>query len=221
MIFDPIQICDMNNEELVSFVSIGASIRIGKLQISGDMKNFAFLGDGTFVTKPGFGVFVSINSADPNALKWPSWLPIQITAIGITWNNINDNPSDFRLIISASVKKLFNLPLKVSGAVTGLVIEPSLLLAGKFPIVDLESFSVSVSGKLFVASVSGSLMLLCQTCDLRDLGFCDLVRIDTADAFSLRMDLEHDPRRRRPIQRKDFFEHLHDEFHGQIGRAHV
>ena len=60
------------------------------------------------------------------------------------------------------------------------------------------------------------LVLLCQTRDLRDLSLCDLIRIDTADAFSLRMDLQHDPSRRRPIQREDLLEHLNDEFHRSV-----
>jgi len=59
-------------------------------------------------------------------------------------------------------------------------------------------------------------MLLCQTRDLRDLGLRYFIRIDTAHAFSLCMDFQHDPSRRRPIQREDLFEHLNDEFHRSV-----
>src|SRR5262249_44521889 len=50
-------------EELVSFASIGAVVDIGGLELTGEAKNFAFLGDGSFETKPGFGVVIGVGSA--------------------------------------------------------------------------------------------------------------------------------------------------------------
>ena len=62
-----------------------------------------FLGDGTFDTRPGFGVFLSVGAPTGDSFKWPSWLPIQINAIGIQWRDIQADPSDFVLTLSASV----------------------------------------------------------------------------------------------------------------------
>ncbi|MGV2339911.1 MAG UNVERIFIED_CONTAM: hypothetical protein LVR18_39935 [Planctomycetaceae bacterium] len=122
------------------------------------MRHFAIHGDGKFVTKPGFGVFVSLDAADPDALKWPSWMPIQITALGVIWDDIDNRPEDFKLSLSASVVSLYNLPFNVSGAVSDVVIEPSLLADGKFPITGIGALSVSVSGDMFGGRISGSLM---------------------------------------------------------------
>ena len=84
------------DEELVSFGSVGAEVKIGALVIGGEARNFAFLGDGSFETKPGFGVFLSVGGADGGAFKWPSWLPIRINAIGIEWPDIQADPGELR-----------------------------------------------------------------------------------------------------------------------------
>ena len=84
-----------DDEELISFTSIGAKVKIGALEIGGEARNFAFLGDGTFITKSGFGVFISIGSASGDSFMWPEWLPIRITEIGITWPDIQADPGDF------------------------------------------------------------------------------------------------------------------------------
>ena len=34
------------------------------LKLGGEARNFAFLGDGTFLTKPGFGIFITVGSAN-------------------------------------------------------------------------------------------------------------------------------------------------------------
>src|SRR5206468_2661970 len=91
-------------EELVSFTSIGASVNIGSVAITGEARNFAFTGDGSFKTKPGFGVFLSVGGANGDSFKWPSWLPVHINSIGITWRDIQADPTDFVLILSASVE---------------------------------------------------------------------------------------------------------------------
>ena len=95
---------------VASFTSIGATLNAGPLQISGEMRNFAFLGNGTFQTRAGFGVFIEVNSASGGSVGWPDWLPIKITAIGLEWRDINADPSDFVLTLSASVTGLYGLP---------------------------------------------------------------------------------------------------------------
>ena len=51
-----------DDQELVSFASLGAKIKIGSLSLSGEARNFAFMGDGSFKAKPGFGVFIGVGS---------------------------------------------------------------------------------------------------------------------------------------------------------------
>ena len=88
------------NEELVSFISVGAKVKVGPVEVTGEARNFAFLGDGTFQTRTGFGVFLSVGGVSGDSFKWPSWLPIHIDEIGIEWRDIQHDPSDFVLSLS-------------------------------------------------------------------------------------------------------------------------
>ena len=146
------------DEEVVSFISLGATLNAGPLQVGGSMRNFAFLGDGSFRTKTGFGVFLSVEAASGGSVGWPSWMPIKITEIGLIWDDINNHPEDFLLIFSASIDGLFDLPLQISGAVERVVIDIGLLLEGKFPILDVGAFAVTVEGDLFGMQVKGGLL---------------------------------------------------------------
>jgi hypothetical protein len=133
------------DEELVSFQALGAEVTIGSLKLSGEARNFAFLGDGSFVTKPGFGIFLEIGSADGSSFAWPEFLPIKISQIGIVWPDINADPSDFQLILSASITGLQGVDgLKFEGTVEGIVIDIGLLKQGKFPITDIRSIGVTI-----------------------------------------------------------------------------
>ncbi|MBL8335376.1 MAG: hypothetical protein JNM97_01270, partial [Rhodoferax sp.] len=146
-------------EEMVSFRSVGAEVTIGSLVLGGEGRNFAFLGDGTFVTKAGFGVFISVGSATGASFKWPAWLPIKITEIGITWRDIQDDPSDFVLTLSAAVTGLQGMSgLEFSGAIEGVKIDVGLLLQGKFPIIDIGSIGVQLKGDMFGGQITAGLI---------------------------------------------------------------
>jgi hypothetical protein len=147
------------NEEVVSFSSIGASLNVGPLAIKGEARNFAFLGDGTFVTKQGFGVFFGGSEDGSSALGLPSWLPLYIDFIGVEWPDINANPADFVLTLSGGVKEIEGIPgAKFSGSVEGLKIDVGLLLEGKFPIVDLGAFTIGIEANVFGGSLSGTIV---------------------------------------------------------------
>ena len=148
-----------DDEELVSFVSIGAKVKIGSLLIGGEGRNFAFLGDGTFLAKPGFGVFLTVGSATGESFKWPSWLPVKVNAVGIEWPDFNSDPGRFLITLSVSVSDLPAVAgLEFSGAINGVKIDPFLLLEGKFPIVDIQSFGITISGKVFGGELEAGLV---------------------------------------------------------------
>ena len=146
------------NEEVVSFDSLGVKIHAGSLQVSGSLKAFGFLGDGSFETKSGFGVFVDTSALTGSSVGWPSWIPVKVTAFGITWPDINLHPEGFVLTLSASVTGLYNLPFDFSGSIDGVVIDMNLLEAGKFPIQDIGSIAVSIDGDLFGGHINGELL---------------------------------------------------------------
>ena len=147
------------NDDLVSFIQVGAKVSIGGLQLGGEARNFSITGNGSFKTRQGFGVFLSVGSASGDSFKWPSWLPVQINAIGIEWPNFNADPSRFLITLSVSITKLPSVAgLKFSGAIEGLKIDPFLLLEGKFPIIEVRSIAVSVTGQLFGGELTATLL---------------------------------------------------------------
>src|SRR5207253_6850638 len=81
------------NQPLVGFASVGAQVTVGGLVIGGEARNFQFNGDGSFHTRPGFGVFLSVGSAGGDSVGWPSWLPIHIDTLGIQWADIEHPPA--------------------------------------------------------------------------------------------------------------------------------
>ena len=104
-------------------------------------------------------MFLSVGAATGASFKWPDWLPVRINAIGIEWADFNNDPGRFVIVLSVSVTKLPSASsLEFSGAINGVKIDPFLLLEGKFPIIDIESFAVQVSGDLFGGKVTAGLV---------------------------------------------------------------
>ncbi|MEP7335472.1 MAG: hypothetical protein ABI717_06790, partial [Actinomycetota bacterium] len=146
-------------EELVSFTSISASLNLGSIAITGEARSFAFLGNGSFRAKSGFGIFLSANGAGGSGFGWMDWLPVRINSIGITWPDIEANPADFVLILSASVTEITAIPnLEFSGAIEGIQIDVGKLLRGEFPIIGIGAFGVSVKGDLFGGKIEAELL---------------------------------------------------------------
>ena len=148
-----------DDEDVVSFTSLGVTLRVATLNLSGEMRNFSFTGNGSFKTKAGFGVFFGAESVSGDSVGWPSWLPIQIQQIGIEWADINSHPEQFVLTLSASVTGIPGVKgIKFSGAIEGIKIDLQKLFNGEFPIVDLGALAVGLAGNLFGGDVSGTLL---------------------------------------------------------------
>ncbi|HWG93174.1 MAG TPA: VCBS repeat-containing protein, partial [Mycobacteriales bacterium] len=147
------------DEFLADFLSVGATVRVGGLEITGEGRNFGFLGDGTFKTKNGFGVFLQVGAAAGSSFKWPEFLPVRIDAIGIEWADIERAPADFVLVLSASVTGIKGVGgLEFSGSVQGIRIAPALLAAGQFPIIGIDALGVTVKGKMFGGELDAALV---------------------------------------------------------------
>ena len=144
---------------LVHFLSVGATVKIGSVELSGAGNNFGFLGNGSFKADNGFGVFLSIGSATGDSFKWPSFLPVRLDAIGVEWVDVENHPEDFVLVLSASVTGIKGLgALEFSGSIQGVRIQPSLLAEGKFPIISIDSLGITVKGKMFGGEVNAGLI---------------------------------------------------------------
>ena len=127
--------------------------------IGGEARNFQFNGDGSFHTRQGFGVFLSVGGATGDSFKWPSQLPISINALGIQWDDIEHHPENFVITLSASVTGIKGIAgLTFAGSIEGVKIDIGLLLAGKFPIVDIAAFGVQVKGTMFGGEIDAQLI---------------------------------------------------------------
>ena len=144
---------------LASFTSVGATVNIGSLQLTGTASNFAISGNGQFSAGQGFGISLTIGGANGSSFQWPSWMPISIQSIGIQWPDITDHPDNFTLDLSASINSISGLSsLQISGAVNNIQIDPSLLAQGKFPIVGISGFAVTIQGDLFGGQLDAGLV---------------------------------------------------------------
>ncbi len=140
--------------------TVTAAVNAGPLSVTGSAGGFEVDANDQFVTLPGFAV--SLNLSDSTQIKWPTFLPIQISHLGIAWpnNDFATNPTDFVLDLSASINaKIGSSGVMISGSVTDAMIDVGLLQQGKFPITGLSGAGLAVSGTLFGATVSGGAFL--------------------------------------------------------------
>ncbi|MHC4294085.1 MAG: hypothetical protein ACYSTL_00700, partial [Planctomycetota bacterium] len=136
------------------------------LSMSGSVGKFAIMGDGTFVPDAGFSVGFSVNASNLDdllpAASFPSYLPIVKDlggSIQISWPDFDADPSRFLILLSLSAGGSIG-PVTINGSITNLAIDTAKIDEGKFPIIDIESFSISASADpVFGGSLSGSLLM--------------------------------------------------------------
>ena len=134
---------------MVSFQSIGAKVKIAGLELSGEARNFAFIGNGTFKAKH------RLRRLPRRRLRYRRQLhsgrrssPSASTRSAIEWADIENHPEDFVLTLSASVTGIQGIGgLEFSGSIQGVRIQPSLLAEGKFPIIVIDAIGVSDQGQ--------------------------------------------------------------------------
>ena len=126
--------------------------------VTGTGRDFAINANGSFVAGPTFGVSIGFTKSDQ--LKWPSWLPLQLSYVGVSWNDFTNNPSSFTLDVSASVNLTVpGTSLHLSGFVKHAVIDVSMLENNQFPITSLGGFGISAGGNVYGFDISGSMFI--------------------------------------------------------------
>jgi len=152
---------DPTSTPIVSFQILQAKVSVGSLALTGSAGSttdtIRIYSDGIHIPSD-FSASVSIGSNSASGLGWPSWVPIQISNLSITWPDFQDSPGNFLITFSASVSGTIG-PVSISGSVTDVQIDVGKLEAGQFPIVGIASATISASGELFGAQISGTLIL--------------------------------------------------------------
>ncbi len=142
----------------VQLGSLSATLTVGSLGLTGTATDFAIDANGKLVTLPGFGVTFSTDSSTSGKLQWPSWMPITISTLGVSWpRGFTTDQSDVQLTLSAQASAGFSGgAFNISGSVTNAVIDLGLLDSGKFPLVSIDRGSLTVGGKMGGAAISGT-----------------------------------------------------------------
>ena len=140
--------------------SVGAKLNIGGLEIGGEARNFAFIGDGTFARKHGFGVFLARRRGDRRQLQ------VAVLAAGPDQRDrhpVGRHPATIPRTscssLSASVTGIPGIAgLEFSGSIEGIKIDRRCSPQGEFPIIDIASLGVTVKGNLFGGELDAALI---------------------------------------------------------------
>lgn len=146
-------------EILLSVGTLSASLT--GIGISGSASNFAVAANGGLVPQENFSVSFSFGETASGLIQWPEWMPIEVSVFELAWPDLAADPLDFTLRLSAAVgiDSLKGTELSLYGSIEGLVIDVGALKAGAFPIIELGTVELSVSGKISSAEVSAGLIL--------------------------------------------------------------
>lgn len=140
-----------------------ATLTFKSVVLSGTASNFSVINsdvDGTPAFEAGqdFSVGFSASAAD---LNLPTWIKFSVQKFLIQWPDFNLNPSNFKLVLSASIDGIDGLPggVEVSGEISDAVIDIGKLQEGQFPITSIGSLGGGVSGKLFGMEVNAGFIM--------------------------------------------------------------
>ncbi|MCL4179348.1 MAG: calcium-binding protein, partial [Verrucomicrobia bacterium] len=151
------------NEQMMYFGSLTATLVLGTVEIGGTASKFMVMGNGAIVPDEGFSVSISVGQGTQaegatSGLKWPSWLPIKSAEVGVIWPDFQVDPTDMRLDLSIDIDTKIGT-VTLGGKVEHALIDLKLLKAGKFPVVGVESASITAGGKLFGADIAGTMFV--------------------------------------------------------------
>lgn len=150
------------SQTLVSLSSLSVNVTLSRLSLTGtagsDLGNIAIHGDGSFSVPPDFSVGVSIGAGSSGDLGWPSWIPIQIRSLVLTWPDLSADASNFTITLSAHIQGNYGT-IALQGDVTNVVIDVHKLLNGEFPITSIDSGAISATGNVFGGTLDAALII--------------------------------------------------------------
>ncbi len=157
--FDPTAADD--KEMLTVAETAIATLKLGAIELTGTAGKFAVMGDGTFLAKEGFSVGFGVTADALAGMKFPSFLSSASASVNIAWPDFNADPDRFVMQLSAAVTGQLgkSSPVALSGSITNMTFDSQKIRDGEFPIIGLESASISASGNVFGGRLDGTLAL--------------------------------------------------------------
>ena len=147
----------------ISIGSLGTiTVTAGNLAVTAEGKLTNLDPDSLFFVSVSFGGPGDPAAPNADSFQWPAWLPIQIKKIALYWDDVENAPTDFILVLSASIGPFPGLTtLNFSGMVENLRLDVGKLTdgSGDFPILGFDAAAVQISGNLFGLQVSGGIVM--------------------------------------------------------------
>jgi hypothetical protein len=138
-----------SGQEIVQFGTVTAQLTAGPLSVSATGQDFGIDSSGDFVALPGFGIKASAGVAGgidaASALKWPTFLPIQVSSLSLTWPDFKDDPSNFSIEISAGIDTTL-AGLTLSGNVQNAVFNVADVANDQFALTSITGAGFQVGG---------------------------------------------------------------------------
>ncbi|HEY1684279.1 MAG TPA: hypothetical protein VGG19_05925, partial [Tepidisphaeraceae bacterium] len=151
-----------SSDALLSLSSVQVTVSLSALTLTGTAGSptnpIVIQGDGTVVIPDNFTIGVTISAGTSGGLGWPSWIPIQIQSISLTWPSFESDEENIILDFSASMNGSIG-PIQLSGSVQDVQISIEDLIDGSFPIIGIGSFGVSATGNVFGGTLSASIVM--------------------------------------------------------------
>ncbi len=160
-------VIDTTDDIIAQFDLLDATVGVNGLTIAGSGENFGITKSGglaTFGEERPFAVSLSVTGTTGAQLGIPSWLDVGLEYLQLKWDDFSEQPEDFTMVVSAYVTAIGPAGsrangLSFTGGFTGLVIRPTLLQQGLFPITDIGSGYIGVKGALFGGQIDAGLIL--------------------------------------------------------------
>ncbi len=142
---------------LFSFGSAAATLSVAGATLTGSAGAFSVAANKEIIGPATLAIGVTFGSDTAGKLKWPSFLPVQLQSVTVTFPEFAADPRHFTIDLSATINGKIG-PVGVSGSVKNLSIDPYRLRDNRNPIVGLTDFAVSATGKLFGGEISGGIV---------------------------------------------------------------
>ncbi|MDB5294675.1 MAG: hypothetical protein JWO31_658, partial [Phycisphaerales bacterium] len=149
-------------QQLISLSGLQVSVSLSKLTLTGSAGSatgqIVVRADGSFSLPQNFSIGVTIGAGTSGELGWPTWIPIQIKSIVLTWPDLSADAGNFTITLSAKVTGTYGT-IQLDGDIENVVIDVNKLRNGQFPITSIDSAAVSAKGDVFGGELEAALIL--------------------------------------------------------------